>query len=613
MPAPFTDDTVDLLGELDRIKCTKYKNDYKVHQDISQQVKRLGDGHAGYVNYCYDSSYITYLPFPIALLLNPNAINVPSIYIVPEASEIAALTFKSDAIKRWESSLGSNLKAFDGARVVSINGQDAWTYIDSLAAHSGSFQARTTRQNGFFASYQGRSYRLGDFAQLALPPQSDTIELGVIRNGTEKREVHKVPYLSILGPDSQKFTDTKSFWANNCRPVLVTNGSPNNNIAASSSLNSSKVGAQLLAKEDPYSRPARFQSDPIRPQVKDGKWMAASSLVNDGPQNNVLLPPRLSPPVSVSGREAMQWYMLDDGKTAVLRLSSFSANATGMFPSIILLAALDGVNKVRAKGATRLLIDLTNNLGGSVCLAAWLHRILAGPQPGIGTQPGLDGSVRAQELPQKIVTKIVANHTRVDPYNRLLYNPLQWKDTNGKRFSPTLNWLNPPVGVQVNGVFDRFSRRVGDICLPFGLTPPSTQPFKFENIAIMTNGRCASSCSLFSITMATRYKVKTVVVGGRPGTVQQYCGVVGGQSSNFAAMDSEVKTAGLKHDRLAPPDFLTNSYQGINWRLAWSIRDPNTFEEFKTHPAQFTFQLLPSTVNNPMALWKYIAKGLWCN
>ncbi|QRV96973.1 peptidase family S41 protein [Ceratobasidium sp. AG-Ba] len=611
MPTPFTDDTVDIIGELNRIKCTKYKNDCESLCSVSRQVKRLGDGHAGYVNYCYDSSYVTYLPFPIALLLNSNAINVPSIYIVPEASEIAASTFKDDAIKRWQSALGCSLKAFDGARVVSINGQDAWSYIDNLAAHSGSFQARTTRQNGFFASYQGISYRFGDFAQLALPPQSDTIELGLIRHGTTKRETYKVPYLSQLGAADKNFTDAKSFWAKNCRPIGITNGSPKSPVVAASPSNSSKIGVQRLVGEDPYSRPARFQSDPISPQMEDGKWIAVSSLVNDGPQNDVALPPRLRPPPSVSGIGAMQWHMLDDRKTAALHLSSFSAETIGMFSSFFFWAALDGVNKVKARGATRLLIDLTNNGGGAICLAAWLHRILAGPQPGIGIQPGLDGSVRAQDLPRKIVSKIVANRTGIDPHDRLLYNPVSWKDTNGKRFSPTLNWLNPPVGVQVNGVFDRFSRRIGDSCLPFKWTAPSTRPFNFENIAIMTNGRCASSCSLFSITMATKYNVKTVVVGGRPGTVQQYCGVVGGQSSNFATMDSEVKTVGLKHDPLAPPDFLTNSFQGINWKLAWSIRDPNTFEEFKSHPARYTFQLLPSTVNKPMALWKDIAKRLW--
>ncbi|KAG8737546.1 hypothetical protein FRC12_017108 [Ceratobasidium sp. 428] len=591
MPDPFTDDTVDLIGELNRIKSTTYSSDFEVHQDVSRQVKRLGDGHAGYLNYCYDSSYITYLPFPIASLATPEALDVQSIYIVPEASDISTTTFKADAIQKWQTALGRNLTDFNGARIALINGQDPWTYIDNFAAHSGGYQARTTRQNAFLASYAGTSYRMGDFAQLSWPPQNDTISLTLMRNGTNAEEVYDVPYFSRLGSPGDAFTDAKSFWSKNCLATDSTNGSPANSVSPSSAT-ASKTELEHLAAPDPYSRPARFQSDPIKPQRGEGgRKLAVSSLVVDGPQNDVDLPAQLNPGGNVSSAGPMRWYMLDDGETAVLHLSSFS----GTFSSLQ-RGVLDGVNKVKEKGATKLLIDL-----------------LAGPQPGINVQPGLDGSVRTKDLPQKIVAKIVSNNTGIDPGRDLYYNPLNWGDVNGKPFASTFNWLNPSIDAQVNGVSDRFSQKIGDICLPFSITPPSTQPFKFENIAIMTNGRCASSCSLFSITMATKYNVKTIVVGGRPGTTQQYCGVVGGQSSNLVMMDSEVKTVGLKNDPLAPPDFLTNSYQGITWKLGWSLQDPNTFEEFKSHPAQFSFPLLPSTVNNPAALWRDVSKRVWPN
>jgi hypothetical protein len=101
---------------------------------------------------------------------------------------------------------------------------------------------------------------------------------------------------------------------------------------------------------------------------------------------------------------------------------------------------------------------------------------LAGPQPGIDIQPGLDGSVRAQELPQKIVAKIVANDTGDEAlfYNRkcawywylsVLTNvspailAQNWKGTDSKTFARDFNWLNPPIGVQVNGISDKFSQK----------------------------------------------------------------------------------------------------------------------------------------------------------
>lgn len=72
--------------------------------------------------------------------------------------------------------------------------------------------------------------------------------------------------------------------------------------------------------------------------------------------------------------------------------------------------------------------------------------------------------------------------------------------------------------------------------------------------------------------MAKHEGVKTVVLNGKKGTPQQYCkdsafsrliclfislrigGIVGGQSTDFSTIDTEVKTTHLKDHELAPPD-----------------------------------------------------------
>lgn len=77
------------------------------------------------------------------------------------------------------------------------------------------------------------------------------------------------------------------------------------------------------------------------------------------------------------------------------------------------------------------------------------------------------------------------------------------------------------------------------------------------------------------ITMAKREGAKTVVYGGNRLVHQQYCGTVGGQSTDFSTIDSEVKTTHLKSNPLAPPDFLTNSVQGITWRLGFGVDNKN--------------------------------------
>jgi hypothetical protein len=69
-------------------------------------------------------------------------------------------------------------------------------------------------------------------------------------------------------------------------------------------------------------------------------------------------------------------------------------------------------------------VDVTNNSGGYICIAHWLHRIIAGPKSTTVPQAGLDTQMRAGPLAQKIV-KVLAFNSSVDPDRETLYNPLK--------------------------------------------------------------------------------------------------------------------------------------------------------------------------------------------
>jgi len=111
--------------------------------------------------------------------------------------------------------------------------------------------------------------------------------------------------------------------------------------------------------------------------------------------------------------------------------------------------------------------------------------------------------------------------------------------------------------------------------------------------------------------MAKEDGVRTVVVGGKNDSPQQYCGTVGGQSTDFAMVDTEIKTTKLKNHELAPPDFLTNIVQGITWRLGFGIDNPEEPEEWQTHPADIAFPLTTETVSNPVAIWESLTRQVF--
>lgn len=192
--------------------------------------------------------------------------------------------------------------------------------VDENASVNGGYQAHTTRQNAFFSSYQRAtsewSYRLGDFAQWSLPVRGDSVTLRLVRNGVDAEETYTVPYFSRIGSSTVAFTDAKSLWQKNCVATASTNGESYYN--------------QAQAKTKVAPEKPRFQPDPEIAPIINGRRQAISTLVADGPLFDVALPSPLTPPEPIIGSGALQFHMLDDNRTAVLALGSFSGSFAGM-------------------------------------------------------------------------------------------------------------------------------------------------------------------------------------------------------------------------------------------------------------------------------------------
>lgn len=126
-PQPFTDDVhEDIVRSLQRINETEYKTDLDFHIDLSRSFKRLNDGHAVYVNYCYDGMYPrqlrsrsvsdafraqglydTFIPLPLVHLTDK--LGFQHVHIAPEAFKVAKAEFP-DQIDFWQNSLPGSLK-----------------------------------------------------------------------------------------------------------------------------------------------------------------------------------------------------------------------------------------------------------------------------------------------------------------------------------------------------------------------------------------------------------------------------------------------------------------------------------------------------------------------
>lgn len=279
------------------------------------------------------------------------------------------------------------------------------------------------------------------------------------------------------------WTDSASFRANNCKATASTNGvdyyasSPSNHTVEDSS--------------------ARVHKQPgISPD--EARKHLLNVIVDDTPLFNVPLPPELVPALPPLGGSysVAQFYYLNETQTGVLALGSFSAPSFTEFQENL----LTGLQNLKAAGAKQLIVDVTNNGGGYICVAHWLHRIIAGAKSTTEPQAGIYTQARAQPLARAITAAIADG---VDPNFELLYNPINWAFGNDTLFPENYDWLKDPIRKVINGHEDFFSQKLGQECQPFSFDPPAEALFDSKKVAIVGNGRCASSCSLFSVSFFT--------------------------------------------------------------------------------------------------------------
>ena len=94
-------------------------------------------------------------------------------------------------------------------------------------------------------------------------------------------------------------------------------------------------------------------------------------------------------------------------------------------------------------------------------------------------------------------------------------NFTSWRDKNppnefyGDNFTSIIRWnLSDPTNTPANGVqVNGYGNRTG--------LPPS-RPFAAENIILLYDGYCASTCAIFSEFMTEQAGIKTISIGGRP-------------------------------------------------------------------------------------------------
>lgn len=561
-PPPFEDSTRDIRGQIQRINSTQYETDYDFNRDLYDFINQMNDGHTLWLPYCY-FTYNNLLPAPIVLLDN-------GVFIVPDSEKLFDKI--GSGFTSFLAEKGFDWKRLAGAEVIEIDGLPVLDYIDKIARTvTGTYLDHNVRVNSVVSSYRivgsEWSQRFGDHASELFLKQT-SLDMLLIPNGSTSPEMVNVPFVAeFVGND---FADGSSYWANNCAATNTTNG-----------VDRSSDGE--ISERPPLLTRAELAETVIQPNSAVGL-----------PDPYI---PTLEPTKGSAG--PIKSYILPGKRTGVMFVGSFAGDI--IQSQVDIAAAFD---QFSASGVTNLVIDVTDNGGGYVCLGLFLHQYLAGMTSGI---PGFESASRANPLAQKIVETNIARHI---PNELTFYGSSNWLFMNGTRMPEDYDYNNPSTEYDINDQNQPTSQRFTDLCPrpPRGITIPSSPPFDLNNVVIIGNGNCASTCALFTTLMYELHGTKIATFGGHLDQSMQYKGMAGNQVLEWSDLDSEIKTAGLKDDPLAPPDLLVNGNMRHNWRSAYSWSNENLPIAYVSEEPQYRIAYTKETYNRPQKVWTFVER-----
>ncbi|OQU97494.1 hypothetical protein CLAIMM_03419 [Cladophialophora immunda] len=153
--------------------------------------------------------------------------------------------------------------------------------------------------------------------------------------------------------------------------------------------------------------------------------------------------------------------------------------------------------------------------------------------------------------------------------------------------------------------------------------PGAEWPFRPENMIILTDGICASSCSIFVENLKNKFRVMSIVVGGRPqtGPMQTVGGVRGSRLfpydhlANLSIAYADQTTA---YPEFADPEFEDWDYGpavrfgeglSVNGFNAYRIGEPHNIPlHFAYEAADCRIWYTPEMIEDDRVLWNRVAE-----
>ncbi|KAI5920368.1 peptidase S41 family protein [Camillea tinctor] len=591
-PASYMLPPVDIQGGLDNISATAtaggFASEYDFQLAIVQLITAAHDGHFSYRPDIFKAFRFGSDLASDIISVSKDGLEVPKLY----HKDIADLA--SNATKA-------------PIAITEINGRDAVTFISDLNSKFSVYQDPDSQWNTQFATYANPDGALVVAASIAYQGSSVTL---TYEDGQQKSEDTFARLSS--GANFSGINSGEDFYNRFCNPE----------------------------SEASAAAPASSTTTPA----------ATSSAAPGLPEPTISGYP--IPVVRDSGSNTTSGYFLNGtgyDDVAVLSVSSFAPS--GNINSLEYLTNFQDtvesfLSQSSEAGKKRLVIDVTANGGGFVVAGYELFAQLFPDVEQFGASnlrlsdslvdiARISASIPANFQPTTVNEQLAL---QILAQNSITTNliPGGVESPDGEMLT-TVNEIISPVTLK-NDRFTAYQNTPLDMpASDFNLTGtgsrsnPPAAVFSPENVVILTDGTCGSTCTLFSYLLLFQLNVKTVAVGGRPqtGPMQSIAGVEGAQVFQF----SEVSSLANAVIELAPQanqtallagqlGILADGYalkRGINPESAGAINGKNAFSpsdsqtplQFLYEPANCRFFYTADMLSKPELVWQRTVDATW--
>ncbi|KAH7411792.1 hypothetical protein DE146DRAFT_254747 [Phaeosphaeria sp. MPI-PUGE-AT-0046c] len=580
---------IDIMGGLDDIDAKIDSGGYISEYDFSWSLYRL-------IQSAHDGHF-SYIPDIVASIMNFGR-RVPLVSVSDDGKQLPAVFVYADI-------LGNQFKniSYTPSPITQIDDTDALEWLEDWS-QLGSLQDRDALYNNVF-------YEL---AQVSLG--SGGSGTGMFTGGGRGRYVYPGDTTTL------KFANGTEYTMQNYARILinfrnVTSGEE----LASKWLSYGASSAQAHAQSVDTDRSHQLSTAAL----KTGTGAAPGY-----------------PPAVVAGPGNLINGFFVDGRddVAVLQVPNFvgSSSAEIGFQE----TTRDFIPKALAAGKTKLIIDLQANGGGTILQGYDLFKQLFPDEDPYGAN-----RFRAHEaidLIGKAYSSVASRAPRNGGNNYTIEDAqTSWFDyhtdmtVDGKPFS---SWEHKYGPQEVNG--DQYTTlarwNLSDTFISFfsgGINITGYGPlanytgapkFKPENIVILTDGYCASTCGIFTELLTQQTGVKTIAMGGRSNKnpIQAVGGVKGVNNYGFSFIQSAAQTA-VRYDRSLNSSILRRDYYddlpfvrassyGVNNRDGLRRNDDSGIAlQFIYEEANCRLYYTPEMTVDITTLWKAVADAQWAN